>query len=100
MPPLIDQGGLHLAEPDADDLADDDMVGRDDPGIADAAVEGDEARRQGGRARFEPVPLTGGEALLPLKARTARENICKSQIRGTQGIDAENPVGQERLRGS
>lgn len=67
MPPLIDQGGLLLAEPNTDDLADDYVVGGNDPGIADAAIESDEACRQGGRARLELFPLPHGEALLPLK---------------------------------
>ena len=95
---LIDQGGLLFAKPDADDLADDDMVGRNDPGIADAAIEGNEARCQGGRTRLQPFPLTDCEALLPLKTGAAREDVSERQILSTQGIHAEHPVGQERLR--
>lgn len=48
VPPLIDEGRLLLAEPDAEDFANDHMVSGDHSGIADPAIEGDEARRQSG----------------------------------------------------
>ena len=91
IPPLpVGERGRRGAEADLDHRADDDVMGRDEAGLDEAAVEGDEARLERRRAGREAAPAAGRKPRLAGKPRARPAKASASARSETASVLTQN----------